>query len=95
MDRVITDRIEPLSGQWEHLCIPHYSIDLNVAFTLLTNDPTLEWNLFSEDDGRITCDLGHWSDDWLDDKLEQATEKTAALAIAKAWLKWMERTDHA
>lgn len=75
--------------------LPLYSTDLNAAFTLLSTELGLEWNLFSEDDDRITCELGHWFDErYPIEQREQATEKTAALAICKAWLKWMERMDH-
>ncbi len=74
--------------------MPLYSTDLSAAFTLFSTEPGLEWNLFSEDDDWITCELGHWSDDFHDDQLVMASEKTAALAICKAWLLWQERTDH-
>lgn len=75
--------------------IPCWSERLEFAFTLFSTEIGLEWNLFSEDDEWITCELGHFAELAPSrHQMEQATEKTAALAIVRAWLKWQERTDH-
>ncbi len=74
--------------------LPHYSTDLNAAFMLFGSEMGLEWNLFSEDDDCITCELGYWREPEHADDTEYWTDKTAPLAIVKAWLQWQERTDH-
>ena len=75
--------------------IPHYSTDLNEAFMLFGSELGLEWNLFSEDDDWITCEVGHLNvEPPHEQDFEQATEKTPALAIVRAWLLWQEREDH-
>lgn len=71
-----------------------YSRDDGEALGLLQSEPYIDWNLFTEQDEWITCELGHWSDDWHDDQVEHATEDTVAHAIVKALFAWWERPDH-
>lgn len=71
-----------------------YSRDTCDAFVILLSEPYIEWNIFTEPDDWITCELGHWSDDWHNDQLVHATEHTVAHAITKALLFWWEREDH-
>ena len=86
--------VDPWEGVRVFELIPEFSTDLNAAFILLGTEPGLEWNLFSDFQG-ITCELGHWNNEpGRADQTEQWNDKTAALAIVKAWLRWQERTDH-
>lgn len=78
---------EIIAETWQHYT-PRFARSMDDAMWLidtLYKRDGIDYNLFRDNDGRHTCEIGWWAYELgYSDKLWQATEDSAALAIALA-----------